>query len=119
MRLTLDGLTFHSLRSRLGAALPLGLLPATVDAAWPAHLQATGDHEGLSGALTQGATFTAASAARLTPRTPVTGRDRLEVQAGVSYRAGERMTLGVALLSNLHAAGDAGIAGSVAATWRV
>ncbi|VVE85868.1 autotransporter family protein [Pandoraea sputorum] len=117
MRLTLDGLTFHSLRSRLGAALHFGL-PASVGAAWHAHLQATWDHELLSGALTQGATFTAASAARFTTRTTVTGRDSLGVQAGVSYRAGERMTLGAALLCNLYAAGDADIAGSVAATWR-
>lgn len=117
MRLDLDAQTFHSLRSRLGVALHLGL-PAPAGRALRAQLQATWNHEFLRGTLRQGAAFADAPATRFSTRTAMVGRDSLGLQADVSYRLGQRLSCGAALLSNLYGSGDADLAGSVAVTWR-
>jgi uncharacterized protein with beta-barrel porin domain len=81
-------------------------------------LQTTWNHEFLGTAVTQGAAFVGAPAARFATRTQVVGRDSVTVQAGLTYRLGKRMTVGAAMASNFYRGGDADLAGAVSATWR-
>ncbi|VVE84453.1 autotransporter outer membrane beta-barrel domain-containing protein [Pandoraea sputorum] len=117
VRLALDAQTFQSLRSRVGAELRFAL-PAAPGNVLRAHLQASWNHEFLGGAVTQGAAFVGAPAARFATRTQVVARDSVTLQAGLTYRLGQRMTVGAAMASNLYRSGDADLAGSVSATWR-
>lgn len=117
VRLALDGQTFQSLRSRVGAELRFAL-PATPGNVLRAHLQTTWNHEFLGTAVAQGAAFVGAPAARFATRTQVVGRDSVTVQAGLTYRLGKRMTVGAAMASNFYRGGDTDLAGAVSATWR-
>ncbi|HKM37676.1 MAG TPA: autotransporter outer membrane beta-barrel domain-containing protein [Thiopseudomonas sp.] len=108
---------FHMLRSSLGVNTSIEYQTSTAKKL-KGELQATWDRELLNDDFEQRASFKNYPSATFTSRNKITGRNALDLRAGLSYEVNNSLSIGGSVATSLFQSGYKSLAGNASVQWR-